>query len=229
MFKPIERLKIWLAVTLGWKVRGKLSEAIRGFQATEADGVWHLYRGFSRISDPRHKAILFTHSLEEEKHAEAFAGAYAHYSQRVWQAANYERKDLYSADEPTWKVFAYVHVGEEDATSRFRYMQQALGPGVLKEALGVIVTDEEGHVDLTHNMLVEMGATDRQISKEVTRVRLARAWEGWMRTGKQVVDVFATVMLSVIYYVVGVFIFPIARRKLAHRFVDYDNNRLKRL
>ena len=224
-----EKLKIRLAVNYGWHIKGKIAEAIRGFQATEADGVWHLQRGLRKIDDTRHRAILFTHSLEEEAHAEEFASVYNHYSDRVMTPATYEREDLYGRHEPLWKLFAFVHVGEEDATHRFRYIEQTLEKGRLKSSLGRICDDEEGHVDLTHRMLVEMGATDKEIKTEVRRVRWNRLWEHWMRLGKRVIDSFATVLLSIAYFTMGPFMFLFARKKLASRFVEFDNNRLKLL
>jgi hypothetical protein len=143
--------------------------------------------------------------------------------------ASYERQDLYQEYDAPWKIFAYVNVGETDATDRFRYIHRSLGDGALKQSLGKIVTDEEGHVDLTHRMLIKMGATDSDIKNEVLRVRLTRLWEQWLRTGKRVIDNFATLLLSIAYYLMGPFLFLIARKKLQNRFVDYDNNQIKRL
>jgi len=45
MIDAIERLKIRFAVSIGWSADPSVGEVIRGFQSTEADGVWHLYRG----------------------------------------------------------------------------------------------------------------------------------------------------------------------------------------
>src|SRR5258706_8348622 len=177
----LRKLKIWFAVSIVWAMKGKIAEAIRGFQATEADGVWHLRRGLARITDPRHRAILFAHTLEEEAHAEEFAHVYSHYGQHAMKPASYEREDLYSDSEPVWKTLAYVHVGEADATDRFRMIREALAQGRLKDSLDRIVTDEEGHVGLTHRMLVEMGASERQIRAEVRKVRFKRLWDGWLR------------------------------------------------
>jgi rubrerythrin len=229
MLTPWDKLKIKLAVSLGWSIKGKLPEAIRAFQATEADGVWHLHRGLRRLDDPKLKAILFSHSLEEESHAEEFAHTYHHYSDQVMTPASYERKDLYQDYDAPWKIFAYVNVGEQDATDRFRYIRETLKDGQLKQSLQKIVEDEEGHVDLTHKMLLKLGATDSDIKNEVLRVRLTRLWEQWLRTGKRVVDNIATLMLSIAYYLMGPFLFIAARRKLQHRFVEYDNNQIKRL
>lgn len=229
MLKSLEKFRIWFIVTVLWSSRRRMAEAIRGFQATEADGVWHLHRGLQRIADPRQRAIVFTHSLEEESHAEEFARVYGLYSDRVMTPATYERDDLLDASAPLWKTFAYVHVGEEDATERFRHLHLALREGALKEALGRIVQDEDTHVDLTHDMLLAMGANDREIRAEVLRVRLARLWATWLRSGKRVVDVVATALLSVAYLLLGLFLAEPARQRLERRVVDFDNNQLKGL
>lgn len=229
MPSPLEKLRIWFVVTFVWSSPRRLAEAVRGFQATEADGVWHLHRGLRKITDPKRRAIVFTHSLEEESHAEEFGRVHKLYASQVSSAAAYEREDLRRNEDALWKTFAYVHVGEEDATERFRQLRAALPDGALKEALGRIVADEDTHVDLTHDMLVAMGATDREIRAEVFRVRAARLWEGWLRSGKRVVDVVATAILSAAYVLLGVFLTAAAKRRLAQRVVAYDNNRIKSL
>ena len=226
---PWEKLKIKLAVRLGWSMKGKLPAAIRAFQATEADGVWHLHRGIRRLDDPKLKAILFAHSLEEESHAEEFSRAYDAYGDRIMPPPNYERKDLYGEYEPPWKIFAYVHVGEVDATDRFRYIERSLDNGALKQSLGKIVEDEEGHVDLTSQILIKMGAREKDIKNELKRVRLRRLWEHWLRLGKRTIDSFVTILLSIAYFLMGPFLYASAQKKLQSRFVEFDNNRIKRL
>lgn len=229
LFTAWDRMKVRFAVSFVWRRNTKIAEAIRGFQATEVDGVWHLHRGLARVTDAKQRAILFAHGLEEESHAEEFTAAYHHYGDRSMTPASYERRDLYAPSEPAWKTFAYVHVGERDATDRFRIIREALDGGVLRNSLTRIVEDEAGHVDLTHRMLIQMGATDRSIAREVRRVRLVRLWEQWLRVGKRVVDNLATLLLSITYFVMGPLLFWFARRRLAARFVEYDNNKLKRL
>lgn len=226
MFSAIERLKIRLALPRG---PGRTGEMIRNFQATEADGVWHLYRGMRRIEDPRERAIIFGHCLEEESHADAFVAAYRHYGGRAFTPAHFERKPLYTSDEPIWKTFAFVHVGEVDATERFRILSQELPEGALRDCLRGVVRDEEGHVDLTYEMLKRLGASEGAIRGEVRRVRLRRLWEQWLRIGKRVVDVLANVLLSVVYFVFGALLAGVARRRLAQGFVVHDNNKVKRL
>lgn len=229
MLTSLEKLRIWLIVRVLWSSPRRVAEAIRGFQATEADGVWHLHRGMLRIDDPRLRAIVFTHSLEEESHAEEFAAVYRQYGDHPAAPPSYEREDLYDRAAPPWKTFAFVHVGEDDATARFRHLRDALEDGPLKRSLARIVEDESTHVDLTHNMLLAMGATEGEIRAEVLRVRLARAWALWMRSGKRVIDAVAVALLSVAYGVLGLCLAPAARKRLRSRVVEHDNSRFKSL
>ena len=225
----VERIKIWGAVRFGWASPRRKLEAVRGFQATEADGVWHLHRSYRGLSDPRHRSIVFTHSLEEESHADEFARVYKQASEYGLSPIRYERRSLYDAEAPAWKSFAYVHVGEVDATDRFRSIRENLDEGPLRDALEKIVDDEEGHIDLTHDILLEMGATPPEIRKEIRRVRLARAWENWLRIGKRMADWLISLQLSIIYYLIGPFVFILARRKLRNSVVEFDNNHLKQM
>lgn len=229
MISALEKLRIWLVVRLFWSSPRRVAEAVRGFQATEADGVWHLHRSMRRISDPKQRAIVFTHSLEEESHAEAFGRLVSSYSDRVASTPSYEREDLHPSSVALWKTLAYVHVGEEDATERFKHLESALPPGPLRDALAQIVEDESTHVDLTHEMLLRFGAREQDIRNEVLRVRLARLWENWLRAGKRIVDVVATLLLSLAYVTFGLLLTGTARRRLTSATVEYDNNRLKKL
>ncbi len=230
MRRLLEKLSVRLSLSTHWRSRGRKAAAIRGFQATEADGVWHLHRGLARSADPRLRAILFTHSLEEEAHAEEFGHVYKAYTDREIPAANYERDDLYGKDIELWRSLAFVHVGEEDATSRFRAIAQALPvTDPLRASLLKIVEDEEGHVDLTAQLLARLGAPPAEVRREYARVRWSRRWQAWLRSGKGAIDTLATLMLSAVYFAAAPFLFAVARRKLATRHVEFDNNRTKRL
>jgi rubrerythrin len=229
MLNVIERLKVQLSVRFAWTSNRRRAEAIRGFQATEADGVWHLHRGMRQLADPKQRAVVFTHGLEEESHADEFAAVYKQYGDHVLTPLYFEREDLYAQAAAPWKTFAFVHVGEQDATQRFRFLRDALEPGPLKSSLDKIIDDESGHVDLTSSMLTKLGAKPNEIRREVQRVRTARLWERWMRLGKRVVDQFATLLLSILYFAVGPLVAATARRRLTSRVVEVDNARLKRL
>jgi rubrerythrin len=229
MFRILETIRVKVAIAVGWKIGNRKAEAIRGFQATEADGVWHLHRVMAAINDPEIKAFLFTHSLEEETHAEEFASIYQRYTDHAIPPATYERNDLLSDGDPIWKALAFVHVGEEDATARFGLLTSNLGPEPLRDSLAQIVEDEEGHVDLTEQILLKLGATQAEIRKEYGRVRRRRLWEEWLRSGRRVVNLIAEGLLSIAYFGLAPLVFLSARRALKSKTVAYDNNRVKRL
>jgi carbamoyltransferase len=223
----VERLKTQLAVRWHWKSPKRYLDAMAGFHATEADGVWHLHRSLPRIKNPQHRAIVFTHSLEEESHADTFARVYNDSSAYRLQPVVYQREDLYGPDSPGWKTMAFVHVGEVDATNSFRLIRKYLDEGPLASALNTIIEDEDGHIDLTQDMLLKMGASEQDIEAEYKNVRLRRLWEGWLRVGREVVNRFAGLQLTIVYYLAGPFLRGSARRKLTASIVDYDNNFVK--
>ncbi|MEZ4394516.1 MAG: ferritin-like domain-containing protein [Polyangiales bacterium] len=226
----IERLTVRLTVRFLWRSPAAVAEAVRGFQATEADGVWHLRRGMRAVRDPKQRAEMFTHSLEEESHADEFAAIYPAYARAPFAARHYERRDLYPAgDDAGWRAMAYVNVGEDDATARFKLLADALEDGPLRDSLRRIVKDEEGHVHLTQAMLLRMGATASEAAAAQRDVRLARAWDAWLRAGKRAVNAVAVALLSAAYWLAGPFVAGAARARLRRRVVAHDNNQLKRL
>lgn len=226
----IERMTVRLTVRLLWRSPAVVAEAVRGFQATEADGVWHLHRGMRRVRDPRQKAVMFTHSLEEESHADEFASIYTDYARAPFAARHYERSDLYPlGDDAGWRAMAYVNVGEDDATARFRLLADALEDGPLRRSLQRVVRDEEGHVHLTRSMLLSMGASESEARRAQRGVRLSRAWSAWMRAGRRAVNLVAVALLSGLYWLAGPFTAGAARARLRERVVAHDNNLLKRL
>jgi len=223
----MERIKVRALVSVFWRSKQTMLSAVNGFQATEADGVWHLLRGIEGAEDPKVRATLFEHMIEEESHAEAFGQVCREESAQAFVPTFYEREDIFPTGTPIWKLIAYVHVGEVDATARFGVLRDALPPGRLKDALKTIVADEEGHIDLTHDLLLELGASETEIRKTYRQVRLRRAWEGWLRSGKRMVNWVAVTLLSGVYFVMAPFFFRTARAKLRQNTVVYDNNRLK--
>lgn len=230
MISLIERVKVWLSLRVLWKANPELKfEAIRNFQATEADGVFHLLRGVRRTPTAKEKAILISHIIEEESHADIFASVYSRESNRAMVPSFFERENLYSESDPLWKLIAYVHVGEDDATLRFNEMLRFLDDGPLKSALEKIVRDEEGHIGLTEQLAGKMGASPRQLRGEALRVRLRRLKSQWFRMGERVINHLSSVLLAMTYLVFGLLLAPSARKKLKERVVNYDNNRVKML
>ena len=228
MRRWIERIKVQIIVSLFWRVRERMLRAVNAFQATEADGVWHLLRGIDNTDNPKVQGMLFEHMVEEESHADEFVRVYRTCGEQAFVPTYYEREDLFPSTEPIWKLIAYVHVGEVDATERFALLRDTLPEGPLREALATIVSDEEGHIDLTHDVLLKLGASEAEIRGVYGQVRRRRAWEHWLRMGKRVVNSVAVLLLSGIYFLLVPLFFLPARKKLSETVVEHDNNLIKR-
>lgn len=225
--KILQRLKIRLVVLVFWKIKAILLKSISDFQATEADGVWHLLHATRQTANPEHKAALFTHLIEEESHAERFAELYETVSGQRLIPTQYERKRLYKACEPIWKTVAYVHLGEEDATRIFQFIHAELEDGFFKQTLVKIIGDEEGHIGLTQKLALQMGAGSREFRREVFRIKLRRFWEKWLRAGRRVGDLVATVVLSLLYFLIGPVVLTRAKSRLNCKDVPVNNGFVK--
>ena len=224
-----ERVRTFAAVKIAWKSPSRRLAAVKGFHATEADGVWHLRQYMKAVSDPEQRAHIFTHSLEEESHAAAFEKLYNAESSYRLNPSLYERQALYSPDEASWKPLAYVHVGEVDATERFRMLHRQLPPSPLRSSLETIIADEDGHVGSTEELVLASGASQVEATREYRAVRRRRAWEEWLRVGRHTVDRLVSLQLAAIYYLAGPLVTYSARKKLTSSAVSYDNNRIKSL
>ena len=223
-----ERIVAFVAVKVLWQNKKIKGKAIRSFQATEADGVWHLFRGIKKEEDPEVLSQLFTHIIEEQAHADMFAKTYKDEIDQPFQHKTVERADLYDKFEPSWKQLAYVHIGEIEAVSRFNKLVNYLPPSPLKATLVKILKDEEGHVDLTMDSIIGLNVSPKKVKHELRKVKVRRFKEAWLRTGARGIDQFANTLLSLIYFIIlGPCLFVFARHKINSQKITYNNNFVK--
>lgn len=215
MLSWVEPLKVRLLVKYNWGLsKARYLESLRLFSATEADSAWQLLYAADRVADPAQRADLFGQVLEETSHAEMFKRLYNEASPRQLVPAQYEREALYWDKDDMWRFFVYCWVGEQDAADRFTHIRNATDDPRLAETLDRILADEVGHVHGAQELLKELGITPEQLKGERRRIRLRRAWESWLRTGRTLSDAASTALLSAVYYLVG----PLAARAARGRF-----------
>ena len=225
----VESLKVKFTVKVLWKFKSFYLESLRVFHITEADGVWHLYRNMVATKDYKLRSLVFGHMMEEEKHSDDFAMVFKHHSDHPFKQLHFERTELYPVTE-LWKTLVYVHVGEIDATDRFQMIHDNLPDSdILKKAIIKMVHDEAAHVELAENIMDQIGVTDEQLKKQSRVVRLSRKWEHWLRVGKKLVNHFATLLLTVIYFLIVPFFFIFAKIFLKKHIVGFDNNSIKNM
>jgi rubrerythrin len=225
----LEKLQIFLVVKLLWLRKSIKHNAIRSFQATEDDGVWHLHTVFNETNDPKVKAEIFTHILEEASHATIFKRAFEEEAGINFSRQYYERQDLHSRNDALWKKLAFVHIGERDATNRFRALIQFLDDCPLKTALISVVEDEEGHIELTRKMVDNYHDNPQDIEDELKQIEQNRFKETCARALNRFFNFTSTSILYFIYFLVAPFCFYFVKRKFSNPIVSYDNNFSKRL
>jgi len=224
----IEKIKTWIAVKIFWRKEDNFLNSIVSFSSTEADGVWHLHRTLSSgvIKCSKQRALLFAQIIEETHHADVFRKIYNEYTNLPFVPQHFERMDIYK-DKDAIKTLHYVHVGEDDATTRFYLISKYLDKKhkSLIRALKKILVDEEKHIHLSDNLLLDLGLSKKELKKTYASIRLRRRWENWLRIGKNVVNHFSNIILSLIYFLVIPFFYIFAKRKLANRFTIYFSNK----
>jgi rubrerythrin len=224
-----ERLQVFLIVKLLWMNKSIKHNAIRSFQATEDDGVWHLHKVFNETTDAKVKSEIFTHILEEESHATIFKNAYQEESGINFSRQYYERQELHSRDDALWKKLAFVHIGERDATERFRAIIKYLDDCPLKTALVSVVEDEEGHIELTRKMVDNYHDNPQEIEDELTLIEQGRFKDTCARSLNRIFNLISTGILYLMYFMVAPFCFYFVQKKFKNPLVTFDNNFSKRL
>lgn len=225
----LNKIYIFLVVKFLWKFKSIKHNAIRSFQATEDDGVWHLHQVFNSTYDPKIKADVFTHILEEDSHASLFKKVYEQESKTNFTRQYYEREDLLPDDKDLWRKIAYVHVGERDATARFKTIISYLNESPLKKTLRTIVADEEGHIDLTYGMIEQYHDNVEDIKKEVARIDFLRMKDALARSINRIANMISSIFLYILFLCVAPFCFIFVRKKFDLALVEYDNNYIKKL
>jgi len=214
IMETFDYLKVALLVRIGWRLfPGKFTEAIRRFEATEEDSSWHLLRGAVHATDPRHRAELFEQALEEISHAEEFRHFYRQYTGAKIRRMQEEKRILFGKNE-TWRLFAFCLVGENDAAERFgKIAAQNFSPE-LNRLLKRILADEKGHQKKAETLLAECGVSETAMNREILAIRLRRLREAWLRSGRQIADLVASIILTVVYLLFSGPFCMIARRRL---------------
>lgn len=216
MFSRFEKLKVWFLLQVTWKrSQEKQLESIRLFASTEADSAWQLYYALSKLSNLEQQAELFAQALEETHHAEKFSALYKQMTPTAPVALKYEKKLLYEKSEDMWKLFVYCLIGEADAAHRFKYIAQFIKPGPIRTTLEEIVEDECGHIEKADALIEsQTQLSQKEIKKELRQIRWRRFYESWLRSGRQVTDFFASLLLSSVYFAIGPFTTLPSRRRL---------------
>lgn len=212
-------LLIKLLTPLVWRVSEKRKlDALQEFSDTELDSGWQSLYTLEKIDDPKAKAELFQHSLEEFYHAEMFASLLQSYANAPRNRAAFAREAMLSdnADRAALLDFlAQVYVGEAEINRDFVVYANTNVDSPIRELFGRIKKDEEGHEEVSWDLMLRYA--DGKVWRLrwiLLRKRLAHMWKRYVNATQAVGNLMLWTQLSLVYFLLGSFFFLTLRRRI---------------
>jgi len=209
---------IRILLPLFWRPSPKRTSAgLERFAITETDSVWQILLTLKAVSDPKVRAKVFQHALEEAHHASEFTRVAAGICAVPPHRPRPERIPIYDesrGDQALADFMAYAHVGEQDVFDQFSSYAAGVG---LPEAAAVFheaKKDERGHAALTLHFLKGLLPSPRAVRMRIVKTRFRRAYEGWLRFSKNIGEGPMTLLLSLSYLGAGLLAAPSCARTL---------------
>jgi rubrerythrin len=202
---PLRHLAIRLALPFSWRLFPKRrGQTLQRFAITEADSAWHFLYALSHVDQPRIRARLFNNALEEVHHASLFQQAAKDEAQAPIHLPTKERSNIYSPSKGLQHFYAFVYVGEKDVYDQFDAYASAIDTPSVREIFVHLKEDEDGHMQFAEQRLAAMPLNQRTVLRQVRIIRWQRLLETWGRGLERISDLLATVVLSAIYFFLGV-------------------------
>jgi hypothetical protein len=208
----------WLTPVIWRLFPARKISTLQEFSTVERDSGGQLLCCIPLVSDPRLKAAIFQHVLEEVFHGEIFEELCQSFSERPLPTPVKPREDLVSpnpgADE-VLRFFSYVHVGEQAVNRDFlQYAHAALD----KKSRAVFMragSDEGQHEGDTGDILLDLVKGDRRrYRRYIWMARAKRAWLLYKGTMSRVGEFMLGVMLTAVYLAGGLAATRSSRRRL---------------
>lgn len=211
----LRRLLIRALLPLTWRRLSRMKAArLLRFGVTEMDSAWQILHALDRIDDPALRARVLQHALEEVHHAREFTRVALHVSDTLPPRPLPEREPILESHAGLAGFVAYAHVGEQDVFDQFDAYAAGIGDTEARSVFREAKLDELGHVSLTWSILTSV-VPEREARRMVWKIRAERLWDVWLRFGKMLGEINATVVLSIIYAVAAPLCARPARRSLA--------------
>ncbi len=214
------KILIRTVLPITWRhSRHILATRLLRFAVTESDSGWQILNALQAVDDPKVRAMVLQHALEEIHHASEFTRASKPWLAELPARPLPERDPLFEMEEGVdGLVFflAYAHVGELDVFDQFASYAAGVGAPEVADVFLEAKLDEYGHISLTWTLLTSL-VDEKRARREVLKVRGRRVYEAWLRFSKGIGDVSFAVLLSTLYLVFGPLLWLPARARLRWR------------
>lgn len=208
-------LAVRLSIPISWRIsRQRIAASLWRFSEVEADSAWQMLVALEKVDDPEFRAELFNNALEEVHHSYIFSRIARKYEDHLVCRPAEERRQLWDPKQGLVNFEAYHYVGEADVFRDFLAYADASPHPDIRETFMAIRGDEEEHQKLAYAELVHQCGSVGAARRLILKVRLRRAWEGWVRASKKIGDFFSSVFLMAIYFSFGMLLAPACKAHL---------------
>jgi hypothetical protein len=215
----IRHLLIKAFTPLIWRIseRRKLA-ALQEFSDTELDSGWQSLYALERVEDPKAKAELFQHSLEEFYHADVFSRLLSSYANAPQNRPAFARTAILPGGnerEAMLEFLVQVYVGETEINQDFAVYSRTGVDEPIREVFARIKKDEEGHEEVSWDLMLRYAEGDSaRLRWLILRKRFAHAWQRYVNFTQAVGNLMLWINLTAIYLFVGGFFFLTLRNRL---------------
>jgi len=198
----IRKLLIRTSLPLLWRTSSRRTAAgLQRFAVAEAESAWQLLNVLDSVDEPKLRARVFQHALEEFHHSSEFDRVARPYCEALPPRPLPERDPLYDpadGEEGLAKFMAYAHVGELEVFGQFDAYAAGIGPCDAREVFKSAKKDELGHVGLTRHLFVSMSG-ESAVGMAVMKARFQRLYETWLRFSRGFGEIPSAILLGTIY------------------------------
>lgn len=188
--------------------------ALQEFSLVESDSGGQLMACIPLVDDPKLKAYIFQHVLEEVFHGEIFADLCKKLSPRPLPLPLKPRRELALDKNELIPFFSYVHIGEQAVNRDFLQYARASLPPTMRAVFHSAGSDEGKHEADTGDILRSLCGSPRVYRKALSRARWKRRWMLYTDGMSRVGGVTLALLLSLVYFVSGGLVAWSSRRRL---------------
>ena len=181
--------------------------ALQEFALVEKDSGNQLLECIPLVSDPKLKAHLFQHVLEEIYHGEIFDGVCKELSSKPLPLPMKPLEDLISGTpnpETLVRTLAYVHVGERAVNRDFLQFANSISEPSLRRVFLRAGGDEGKHEGDTGDILFELSGSNKlNYFWNMLRAQCKRSWALYTSAMRRFGELWLAILLTFVYFLFG--------------------------
>lgn len=203
----LRQLLIKYILPLRWNYfkQSKLT-ALQGFAMTELDSGWQSLYAMDFIDDPKARAALFMHAMEEIEHSSLFNNLCRYYSEFPLETPIARRKVILNQakKDSILDFFCYMHVGESTVNEDFKLYSRAPIDPKIQNLFKKISKDEESHEKDSIEFIHKIANNNIwKIKRYVLFNQIGRAFRQFTLLSSKLGEAILSLLLSCIYFCFG--------------------------